>query len=179
MSDIPKDETILLRRRKHWFVLYRELAPSAFLAFAPFILYPFIAGYEFTIGTYSIEIYVTAAWATFLGSAWLLIFWMKGIGIWTDYYLDIWSITDKKIIDNEQKGFFHRETSVLRLEKIQDVTIETRGFVATFLNFGDIHVQTAGEEREFVMYGIASPKHVRDIIVEAQDLVLETSKLEV
>jgi len=40
-------------------------------------------------------------------------------------------------------------------------------------------LQTAGEEREFVMYGIASPKHVRDIIVEAQDLVLETSKLEV
>lgn len=176
MFNISKDEKVLLSRRKHWFILLGELSGVVLVAMAPFVFYPFVADYEFLIGTYQVTIYLTALWATFLGSAWLLIFWMRSMGIWTDYYLDIWIITNKRIIDNEQKGFFHRETSTLRLEKIQDVTVETRGIIPTLMNFGDIHVQTAGEEREFIMYGIANPKHVREIIVQAQDKVLEAQK---
>ena len=173
MFNLHKNETVLLSRRKHWFILFGELSGISLLAMTPFVLYPFLTGYEFFIGSYSITIYLTGVWATFLGSAWLLIFWMRGMGIWTDYYLDIWIITNKRIVDNEQKGFFHRETSILRLEKIQDVTIETQGIIPTLLNFGDIHVQTAGEEQEFIMHGIASPKRVREIIVQAQGCILE------
>jgi len=99
---------------------------------------------------------------------------MRAIGIWTDYYLDVWTVTDKRIIDQEQQGLFHRRTSVFRIERIQDVTIEVRGIVATLLNFGDIHVQTAGEAQEFIMYGIAHPKYVREIILEQLDRVTES-----
>ncbi len=169
MFNISKDETILLRRRKHWFILSGEILGTVVLAIAPFILYPFVAGYDLLIGSRSVTILLSNSWITFLGSAWLLIFWMRGMGIWTDYFLDLWIITDKRIVDIEQKGFFHRKISVLLIEKIQDVTIETSGFIPTLLNFGDIHVQTAGEELEFVMHGISNPKHVREIITKAQD----------
>ncbi len=168
MFNILKDETTLLRRRKHWFILLGELLGIIILAISPFVLYPFIAGQEILIGSYSITIQLSNAWITFLGSAWLLIFWMRSMNIWTNYYLDLWIITDKRIIDIDQKSFFHRRISVLLIEKIQDITIETNGFIPTFLNFGDIHVQTAGEELEFVMNGIANPKHVRKILTKAQ-----------
>ena len=94
---------------------------------------------------------------------------MRIVGVWTDYYLDVWMVTDKRIIDIEQKSFFHRQTSVFRIERIQDITIETRGIIATLLNFGDIHVQTAGESQEFIMRGIANPKYMRRIILRQQD----------
>ena len=99
---------------------------------------------------------------------------MRVAGVWTDYYLDVWMVTDKRVIDIEQKGFFHRQTSVFRIERIQDVTVETHGIVATLLNFGDIHVQTAGEGQEFIMRGIANPKYVRRVILRQQDRVTNT-----
>ena len=41
---------------------------------------------------------------------------------WLDYYLDIWVITDERIVNIEQKGLFSREISTQQLYRIQDVT---------------------------------------------------------
>lgn len=167
---LEPNEKLILERRKHWFIAAAELAGPVLFAAAPFILYAAFEGSEFQIGGYMLVVYLSPALFAFLGSAWLLIFWMRAVGVWTDYYLDVWLITDKRIIDQEQKGFFHRQTSVFRLDRIQDVTVETKGLIATLLHFGDIHVQTAGEAQEFIMRGIANPRDVREIILKAQDM---------
>lgn len=172
MSDLIKNEKVILTRRKHWFVLFSDLLGPSLLAIIPFVIYPYIEGREFLVGTYSIVISLPLTWITYLGSIWLLIFWMRIVGIWIDYYLDVWVITNKHILDREQRGFFNRKTSVFRLENIQDITTETRGFIPTFFLFGDIHVQTAGESEEFVMHGISNPKYVREIILQAQNETL-------
>ena len=106
-------------------------------------------------------------------SIWTLIAWIKLFTIWTDYYLDVWFITNKRIIDIEQKGFFRREISTFRMERIQDITIEIKGILQTFLDFGDIHVQTAGESQEFIIRGIGHPKQIKEIIMYQSDIALE------
>lgn len=166
---LESNESKLLERRKHWFIIVVDLIGVGILALIPFILYGMLIGKTFTIGAQTIVIYLPTALFIFLGSAWLLIFWMRAVGVWTDYYLDVWTITNKRIIDQEQKGFFHRETSIFRLDRIQDVTVETHGIIQTLLHFGDIHVQTAGERRKFIMHGIANPRDVRAMILRAQD----------
>jgi len=90
--------------------------------------------------------------------------------IWMDFYLDMWIITTKRIIDIEQRGLFSREISEIPLIHIQDITMEVRGIVRTFLKFGTIRIQTAGE-REFT---------VRDIphLYEIKDLILKYSQIE-
>lgn len=101
---------------------------------------------------------------SFFYSLWVLIFWIGFFVIWTDYYLDVWYITNKRIIDVEQKGFFFREISSLYYEKIQDITTSVSGVIATFLDFGRIHVRTASGAQDIVLDTTAHPDEMKRVI---------------
>ena len=174
MFRLAPDETVQIEMRKHWFILFAELFPYAVLYVIPFVAYAFAAGQELALASGETLVFeLSPALTVFLAASWTLLIWMRVIGIWTDYFLDVWMVTSKRIIDLEQKGMFHRKSSIFRIERIQDVTVEMRGIIATLLNFGDLHVQTAGESQEFVMRGIARPKYVREVILEQHDRVTE------
>lgn len=175
MITLGPDEFVQVEERKHWFILFAELLGYIILYVLPFGIYYVLSYYLLPTAGSHIDISLSPALATFLTASWSLIIWMRLISVWTDYYLDIWIVTSKRILDLEQKGLFHRKSSVFRIERIQDVTVETKGAIATLLNFGDIHVQTAGEAHEFVMRGITNPKRVRKIILQQLDLVAEST----
>lgn len=177
MLKLGDEEFVQIEMRKHWFILLAELAAYIVLYFVPFIIWMLISGYEVPISaTETLNVSLSPAYGMFIAAAWTLVIWMRLVGIWTDYYLDIWIVTNKRIIDLEQKGLFHRKSSVFRIERIQDITVETRGIIATLLNFGNLHVQTAGEAHEFSMNGIANPRSVREIILKQHDLVTEAAR---
>ena len=94
-----------------------------------------------------------------------LFLWLFSFIVWIDYYYDIWLITDQRLIDIEQKGFFSRTVSELDLRRIQDITSEVHGVVSTLFEFGSIHIQTAGEREKFVMESIPHPVTIRRKIV--------------
>jgi len=131
MIKLRENERIILTKRKHWFVLFRNIVGPLFLLVLPFVLYGFVAGMEIPIGGPDnlVTVDISAALFTFIGAAWTLIIVMRLAGIWTDYYLDIWIVTNMRVIDMEQKSLFHRQTSTFRLDKIQDVTVEINGIV--------------------------------------------------
>lgn len=172
--NINPDERIDSVIRKHWFILLRDTFIILVLLVLPFLAYPFIAGKSISLGPQiSFLIDFNPSVLAFAGALWVLLLWMRLFGIWTDYYLDTWIITDKRVIDIEQFGFFSRQVSSFRMERIQDVTIEVKGIIATLLHFGDIHVQTAGEGQEFIIRGIPRPEMVKDTIRRYSDIVVE------
>ena len=174
MIKLDSDEKILKVVRKHWFVLFTE---SFFLLF--FVLIPifiFIAVMVIDI-PYSIEFGGSGiALAVALLSVWLLFVWVTFFIIWTDYYLDILITTNKQIIDVEQRGLFSRELSTFRLDRIQDITAESNGIIQTFFNFGTIHIQTAGEGREFMMKGVPKPFEIKNFVANRHDEAMEQLK---
>ncbi|MEY2702541.1 MAG: hypothetical protein RLY43_1174, partial [Bacteroidota bacterium] len=103
----------------------------------------------------------------FLYVNWILILWVISFFIWTDYYLDVWIITNKNLIDVEQIGVFHREISTTRLARIQDINSEVKGLFQTFLNFGNLSIQTAGSDMVFKIVGIDNPIQVRENLEKA------------
>lgn len=171
MIKLKQGEKVKMKIRKHWFVLFERVVILVFIFIAPFILYVFVAGKVTSIGAnQTIFLSLTPSLFVFLIATWSLLIWMKLASIWTDYYLDMWIVTNRRIVDIEQKGFFNREVSTLPIERIQDVTIEVKGVVATVLNFGNIHVQTAGESREFSIRGIPDPRNTKEIILKQHEL---------
>jgi uncharacterized membrane protein YdbT with pleckstrin-like domain len=64
-------------------------------------------------------------------------------------------------------GVFHREISTTRLARIQDINSEVKGVFQTFLNFGDVTIQNAGMDRQFVIRGIENPVSVRENLEKA------------
>ena len=108
---------------------------------------------------------------TFLALFWTLIVWMLSFMTWTDYYLDVWVLTNKRIIDIEQKGFFRRDVSNFRYEQIQDMTVKVHGLLATFLDYGSLEVQTAGSSAKLDIQGVAKPNELRDVIFNRMESI--------
>lgn len=166
--NLDPGETIVLEVRRHWFVFVLRTFFILLLAVIPLVLYGVIV----QIAPQSVAAFFNDNFfvALFLYSVWVLFLWMTLFIQWTDYYLDVWYITEKRIIDVEQKGIFHREVSNLRFDKVQDISIKVRGIIATFMKFGDLHVQTAAENsRGFVMKNAARPDEVRRVIFSSHN----------
>jgi len=163
MLHLENNETIIWEVRKHWFDFVWSTALVCIAITCPPILYFLAFVY---IPPEAREVFrLFQLHTVFIYSLWLLCVWILFAIQWTNFYLDVWYVTQRRIIDVEQKGIFHREISNLRFDKIQDITIEVEGFIATMLNFGDIHVQTAAEDSsDFTMKNARDPEGVRKII---------------
>ena len=82
-----------------------------------------------------------------------------------DFYFDIWIITNERVIDVEQHGLFRRETSEFGIDKIQDITVEVPNMVATFLKYGNLRIQTAGE-RSFAIKDVPNIYEIKKVIMD-------------
>lgn len=163
--ELETDERIIREVRRHWIVLLGHVILTVLLFIFPPILYLIALAFlpDKVAGGILNHFFIVL----FFYALWLLLLWIVLFINWTNYYLDVWYITDKRIIDIEQKGIFHREISNLRFDKIQDVTVEVRGVVATFFKFGNLRVQTAAENsRDFMMKSAARPEEARKLIFE-------------
>ncbi len=170
MIKLETGERIITIVRRHYFVMLTSLITIALVALLPLVLLEMVmSGFipiEGDIGTLITK--TLGEWKFFAYSLWLLLLWVAFFIEWTDYYLDIWIITDRRIIDVEQKGFFNREVTSFSYDYIQDITVETRGLIPTLLKFGTLHVQTAGQHREILIRSAAHPEDVRSIILGLQ-----------
>ena len=173
MTTIPADEKMVMKIRRHWFVIASEASGVSAMFFVPLVLY--LVALKSDFGGLIIPGDTTYL-AIALFSMWGLFVWLLFCKMWTDYILDVWIITDKSLIDVEQRGFFNREISTLRLEKIQDVTVHVVGIMPSFLRFGQIRVQTAGASREFIMHDIENPHLVKSLILRLHDEAIEKGK---
>ncbi|MBM3256610.1 MAG: PH domain-containing protein [Candidatus Moranbacteria bacterium] len=154
-------ENLILFLRRHWINLFGQLFPFAaiiVLLFVIFLLFDYFIGFDL-ISDLEMQMlrFAIALFALFLWSFVFIVF--------IDYYLDIWIVTEQRIVDIQQKGLFRREISELRLEKVQDLTTEITGIIPTFFDYGDLYVQTAGKRERFLFKSIPHPERVRDVIL--------------
>lgn len=87
---------------------------------------------------------------------------------WVSWYSDIFVLTNYRVVDVQQEGFFSRKFSEAALASIQDVSHEVSGIFHTMLNFGDVLVQTAGTEAKIKMRDIADPQSQAVLILKEQ-----------
>lgn len=167
LVQLEDGEHIVLEIRRHLFVFYARIAFIVVLFFIPLFFAPLL------ISTASAAGAPGGIMFTFYFFVWLLALWVIFFMHWTDYYLDVWIVTNRRVIDVEQKGVFHFEVSTFRLEQIQDVTIEVKGVLATFLKFGTIHIHTAGESPDFVIRDAANPIDVKEALIRTHGTAME------
>ncbi len=150
MIALEPGETIQFEAHKHWFIIAVDAVSFFVLGLLPLVLEPLMANY-LTVDVPLVFFYLL----------WLLGLTVSFFFAWTDYYFDVWYVTNKRVIDVEQKGVFNRDEATVVLQNIQDITIDTRGLIPTLLHFGDVRLQTAGESREFLLRSAANPDSIR------------------
>ena len=160
MIQLVPGEKVLYVMRRHWIVFLGPLVmffillivPPIAISLAPRYLPGAVTEAAFGALTNFLLAIYTMGLLTYL------------LVIWIAYYLDVWVITDHRLIDVEQHGLFHREISEIPMERVQNVTIEIPGFVATVLKFGNIRIQTAGQG-EFTISEVPDCYQAKDLIL--------------
>lgn len=159
----PGEKVILIKRRD----------PATLLGFAIYIITMFllpIISYVF-LSSYLVD--DLFALFLFVTGIYLMLFWLIIFAVTVNYYLDIWIITNQRIIAVEQNGFFNRIITEVRYDRIQDITSEVSGLFATYFKYGDVLIQTAGERERMVLKSIPDPIETRRIIAEIYKKTVE------
>lgn len=159
MLQLHETEKIILVIRKHWFVMTGPvLVFFIALAIPPFVLsiLPWAAK---SFDPELVESITNMLLALYMMCLILFLFF-----VWTDFYLDMWVVTNERIIDVEQHGLFSREISEIPISRVQDITLEVHGFFETILKFGTIKIRTAGE-REFVIHNVPDLYEAKEAIL--------------
>ncbi|MBF0914003.1 PH domain-containing protein [Candidatus Gracilibacteria bacterium] len=101
----------------------------------------------------------------------IIIYWIFGFGVWgnliniviwlffslflfvewLNHELDMYVITNNRIIGIEQIAFLNRAVSECNLGQIQEVNSKTSGLLANIFNYGVLSIQTAGNKTTLKM----------------------------
>jgi uncharacterized membrane protein YdbT with pleckstrin-like domain len=165
-------EKVLQVIRKHWFtyVVFWIIATVMIIPLVVLAIYWFGNPDQISEGMGNLIIIAASIYGLFICG--LLIYGF------TDFYLDVYIITDHRIVDITQNGFFKRKISELNLLKIEDINAEVNGFWATLLHFGDVHIQTAGEHPNFVFEAIPHPYEISKKILDLHEVYLQRKECE-
>jgi len=146
----PWEVTKMLIKR-HWIVFIK-------------IIWIFISGLIVTAASYSF-------WTSRYIDLIMVVFWMiwsMFIYIeWLNHELDLYIITNNRIIWVDQVSFLNRKVSECNLWQVQEVWNQTKWFWANILNYWTVKIQTAWNATNFIMDLCPRPiEHSREILNE-------------
>jgi hypothetical protein len=61
---------------------------------------------------------------------------------------------------------------------VEDTTSEVKGIIHTFLNYGNVFIQTAGERTRFIFKDVPNPEMVKERVVKLTEDYKARSKKE-
>lgn len=132
----PWEKTLLIFRR-HWIALVYVIWWIFFLVFSVIAMIIF-SKVIWDIVNVILVCYVS----TFL--LFIYINWMR-------YELDLYIITNKRIIWLEEVSFLNRHLSECPLDKVQEVNAKTVWLLSNLLNYWVVTIHTASEASDFKM----------------------------
>lgn len=147
------EEKIILLLRMHWITNVPWIAMAILFMVSPMILNYFPL-FDFLPARYQ-----------FMGLIlWYLLVTAFIIEQFLIWFFNVYIITDERVVDIDFYGLLHKEISDAKIDKIQDVRVKIGGIIASLFNFGDIFIQTAGEEPNFDFRSVPNPERVAKIL---------------
>lgn len=93
------------------------------------------------------------------------------------WFYRVFIVTDERVIDIDFYHLLYKEISDAKIDNIEDVTYSQGGMLKTMLNYGDVILQTAAEQRQFLIESVPEPDRVAKILNELK-LEEEQEKIE-
>jgi len=146
-------EKVVLLARQHLFTNVKWVLLVLVLLILPFFVFQFLP-----------DFLNTARFRPLLFLFWYLATFSFAFEQFLKWFFNVNIITDERVIDIDFPSLLYRDISSTKIEMIQDISVKTGGFIRSLLNYGDVHIQTAGEQREFVFEAIPQPERVIDIL---------------
>ncbi len=157
----PKEKIVLLLRR-HPITNLPWVGLVILLIFIPFLLGGIIPWNSFPSGY---QLILLLVWYLFVFA-----FVFERFLIW---FFNVNILTDERIIDISFPTLLFRQIAQTKIDKIQNVSIKTGGYIRSLFNFGDVLIQSAEAIPQIVFEAVPNPEKVSQII---NDLLLEEER---
>lgn len=151
-------EQVNLLLRAHLATNLVWVTVAAVLLILPVIILPFISSVGLSGVSAGTGFVVVAFWylGTFTYAFLNFLYW----------YFNVYLVTNERIIDTDWYSVVVRKVSSTPIAKIQDVSASQVGVFSGIFNYGDVQVQTAGEEENFEFTSVPNPQEVAKQINE-------------
>ena len=162
---IDKDEEILLLLRRDLITNLGWVVLAVLFIFAPFLTASVAMLLNVNLlNTIPAGFYIT------VNLFWYLFTFGYIFVNFINWFFNVHIVSSKRIIDMDFHGVLYRNISDAPLANIEDVTHTIGGAAPILFNYGDVHIQTAAEQRQFEFERIPEPARIQDFI---SDLVTE------
>lgn len=156
---LSKDEQIILILRQHPVTQFKWVFVVFIMVLLP-MLFGSVGIFNFLPGTY--------IFAAVLG--WYLLTSGLVIESFLKWFYRVYIITDERIIDVDFLSMIYKDVSTTKIDKIEDVTSVSTGFLASMIDYGTIIIQTAATKQELQFESVPHPSKVTELL---NDLILE------
>lgn len=152
------EENVILFLRQHLIVNLGWVLVAALLILTPTVVFPWL------LGKISESIPVPASYIL-VGT----LFWYLGtfgfiLAKFLGWYFNIYIVTNERVIDIDFFYLLYKRFSQAELNKIQDITYASGGVFATFFNYGNVTIETAGESPNLEFDKVPYPDKVVETI---------------
>jgi membrane protein YdbS with pleckstrin-like domain len=151
--EMKQGERVLRVARNFWLTyLPKWFVAVLFVLLAFFLMFPL-----FQRGTWGIVLFAV----------------LNAVGLWVAVrtlvrqYWNAFIITNMRVVDIDQRGFFNRLVSDASFDKIQDISYSVRGVLGTVFNYGNVCLRTAGSSATLDLMRVRDPKSLHHLIAEA------------
>lgn len=170
-SQMRPGEKLLMKLHRHWIVFAFKLGYIAGLIITTIVV--------LYMKAHLIAIFGTAIFWGALCLYWL--FFLTFILVsWINDELDLFLITDQRIIGIEQVSALTRRVSECWLNRVQEVNAEVAGILQTVLHYGHVHIHTASEHSDMIVsfapHPVENGNRINTIINEYRSSHSETRK---
>ena len=142
-----------LKNMREWEVVEKVIRRH-WMAFVWVWLYT-LAAILVVISLYAI--FGFTAWVNLLVIVFVMVSILFILVMWLNNELDLYVVTNKRIIWIDQVSFLNRKVSECSLKDVQEVNSSTRWFFANMLNYGSLTIQTAWTMSNFHMSIVPDP----------------------
>ena len=159
------DEKIITVLHHHPITYWKQIAITVVLILIAF----FLMFVLFSVGEIGVALFLAILATGFF-------YGLREFFIW---YFNVAIVTNQRIIDLDQKGFFNKTVSECSYDKLLDLCYSVHGFAQTVLKLGTIKIQAAGVKLIIsnVKNVVAVNQLITDLIREQTGKKIEAKKV--
>ena len=154
------NEKIILFLRSHFITNISWIALSLILIILPIIILTFLP----TFGIDFLSSQSTTRFTTVYTLFYYLMVFSYVFISFLHWFYNVFIVSSERVVDIDYSDIVVHNIAVTNLSHIEDVNYTQSGFIPTFFNYGDLFVQTAGNEKNFEALSIPKPREATHII---------------
>jgi hypothetical protein len=162
------DEDIFILTRRDAITNLGWIFRLAFLIIIPIILLAVVYNYRIELFRY-----ITPSAFSILLSLYVSGIFTYGLIKFSEWYYNIFIITNKRIIEYTFTPLSKVRTSEAELIHIQDVSESVVGILPVFFDYGDLLIQTAAQHTRFTIESVPRVTWLRNILVDLGRAIAE------